>query len=123
MSFGAHARWARCRSAHLSFWSKTVNARLQGHARGLASLSMVNCCVEMRPPAGFAEQQIKSTLTAGKAQTMGVEASENDVSIQIVAALIDGVIADSLDISCSKTLIDRRFTLQMSACRTITELV
>eukprot|EP00927_Polykrikos_kofoidii_P073851 TRINITY_DN6986_c0_g1_i1.p1 TRINITY_DN6986_c0_g1~~TRINITY_DN6986_c0_g1_i1.p1 ORF type:complete len:117 (+),score=7.78 TRINITY_DN6986_c0_g1_i1:101-451(+) len=113
MSFGAHARWARCRSAHLSSWSRAVNARLQSNARGLASSSL-RLCAEMKPPAGFVEQRIASTLVATKSPVGGAEVSELAESVKELAALIDEVIAESAGVSCSETLLDIHFSTRLT---------
>eukprot|EP00927_Polykrikos_kofoidii_P062941 TRINITY_DN57751_c0_g1_i1.p1 TRINITY_DN57751_c0_g1~~TRINITY_DN57751_c0_g1_i1.p1 ORF type:complete len:127 (+),score=22.83 TRINITY_DN57751_c0_g1_i1:99-479(+) len=96
MSFASSARWAACRSAHLSSWSRAVNAKLLSHSRGLSSAAVLRMAAEPRPSAGFVEQQgCVPGVTSSNAQVMGAEDSNAVESLEAVAALIDKVMAVS----------------------------
>eukprot|EP00927_Polykrikos_kofoidii_P057351 TRINITY_DN5146_c1_g1_i1.p1 TRINITY_DN5146_c1_g1~~TRINITY_DN5146_c1_g1_i1.p1 ORF type:complete len:132 (-),score=21.64 TRINITY_DN5146_c1_g1_i1:184-552(-) len=97
MSFASSARWARCRSAHLSSWSRAVNASFSQHARGLAtSANVLRIAAEARPPNGFVEQRdCASGIISGSTQVSGADGEDDIASLEAVAALIDSVMAVS----------------------------
>eukprot|EP00927_Polykrikos_kofoidii_P077517 TRINITY_DN74459_c0_g1_i1.p1 TRINITY_DN74459_c0_g1~~TRINITY_DN74459_c0_g1_i1.p1 ORF type:complete len:122 (-),score=20.19 TRINITY_DN74459_c0_g1_i1:99-464(-) len=102
MSYASGARWARCRSAHLSSWSRAVNTNFRLHSRGLASAAVLRVAAEARPPTGFVEQRVcASSVMTGDTQLSGSEDSDDIESLEVVAALIDSVIAASeLSVGC-----------------------
>jgi len=83
MGFACYARFARCRSAHLSTWARQVNATAFGHnQRSLVALSAVRAlCAEIRPSMSFPEQREGSgdavaQLCAGEAVSDGDSLAE-----------------------------------------------
>eukprot|EP00929_Paragymnodinium_shiwhaense_P053568 TRINITY_DN26826_c0_g1_i1.p1 TRINITY_DN26826_c0_g1~~TRINITY_DN26826_c0_g1_i1.p1 ORF type:complete len:150 (-),score=13.17 TRINITY_DN26826_c0_g1_i1:110-505(-) len=110
MTFATCGRWARCRSAHLSSWARQANASFTAHARGLASISVMATCAEMRPPSGFPEQRINGAPVLADAGGLMSEAEGSDAaeSLQALAALIDGAIAECSGVSYSETLLGIR---------------
>ena len=88
MGYVSRARWAFCRSAHLSSWSRTVNANMQAH-RGLASCLAMKLAAEPLPLAGFPEQ--RSSIVGSTARVCigeEVEEASGGSTAQIVASIL-----------------------------------
>eukprot|EP00929_Paragymnodinium_shiwhaense_P053570 TRINITY_DN26826_c0_g3_i1.p1 TRINITY_DN26826_c0_g3~~TRINITY_DN26826_c0_g3_i1.p1 ORF type:complete len:133 (-),score=7.84 TRINITY_DN26826_c0_g3_i1:264-662(-) len=111
MAFATCGRWARCRSAHLSSWARQANASFTAHARGLASISLMATCAEMRPPSGFPEQRINGAPVLAEAGGLMSEAEGSDAAESLLAlvSLIDGAVAEcSGGVFCSERLVGIR---------------
>eukprot|EP00927_Polykrikos_kofoidii_P058460 TRINITY_DN52991_c0_g1_i1.p1 TRINITY_DN52991_c0_g1~~TRINITY_DN52991_c0_g1_i1.p1 ORF type:complete len:150 (+),score=17.77 TRINITY_DN52991_c0_g1_i1:35-451(+) len=95
MSFAAGARWTKCRAAHLSWWSRRVNANMLLHSRGLAASSvLLRLAAEARPPEGFVEQRGRCAAVAGNCMEFaGASDSDDDALIESIADLIDSVMS------------------------------
>mmetsp|Transcript_22477 Transcript_22477/g.57285 ORF Transcript_22477/g.57285 Transcript_22477/m.57285 type:complete len:115 (+) Transcript_22477:123-467(+) len=92
MSFGAYARFARCRVPHLSPWARNVNVRIQmgGMHRGLASTSLMRLAAEPRPINGFVEQ--RSSVLGGIGRLCGGEDADiADDSDAVLAFIISSI--------------------------------
>eukprot|EP00435_Cladocopium_sp_Y103_P054787 s320_g18.t1 len=108
MRFAA-ARWARCRNAHLSSWSRNLNADLRFY-RGVAAAPMLRLAAEPMPITGFLD-----------ALDGGVAASQAIAAILEGVAKLDGTVssrfAEMLDTSvliykCSSGLLGTQPILQ-----------
>mmetsp|Transcript_71032 Transcript_71032/g.154764 ORF Transcript_71032/g.154764 Transcript_71032/m.154764 type:complete len:137 (-) Transcript_71032:44-454(-) len=77
MGFACYARWARCRGAHLSMWSRQMNeAAFGSQRRGLAAAAVLRAgCAEVRPALSFPEQ---SSLAGGLTTTLGCQLDDVD---------------------------------------------
>eukprot|EP00928_Gymnodinium_smaydae_P090880 TRINITY_DN74595_c0_g1_i1.p1 TRINITY_DN74595_c0_g1~~TRINITY_DN74595_c0_g1_i1.p1 ORF type:complete len:127 (-),score=20.00 TRINITY_DN74595_c0_g1_i1:131-511(-) len=112
MGFASSARFARCRSGHLSYFLRRSNAQAFSVHRGLSTSAISAVCAELRPPAGFPEQRISSILSDAASASGDVSAgAETPESLQALAALIDGAIAETSAVTYSETLLGIRFML------------
>ncbi|CAJ1335450.1 unnamed protein product [Effrenium voratum] len=92
MRFAA-ARWARCRNAHLSLWSRNLNANLR-FCRGAAAVPMLRLAAEPMPITGFVEQRSCGSALISSLCASGEEldALEGGVAAaQAIAAILEGV--------------------------------
>eukprot|EP00928_Gymnodinium_smaydae_P089965 TRINITY_DN7382_c2_g1_i1.p2 TRINITY_DN7382_c2_g1~~TRINITY_DN7382_c2_g1_i1.p2 ORF type:complete len:131 (-),score=32.28 TRINITY_DN7382_c2_g1_i1:197-589(-) len=92
---GSTARFARCRSGHLSYFLKRSNAAAFQVHRGLSTSALSAVCTELRPPAGFPEQRISALVAdassaAAEGEGGGVSAAAS--ATDAVAALIDAAL-------------------------------
>mmetsp|Transcript_41822 Transcript_41822/g.94397 ORF Transcript_41822/g.94397 Transcript_41822/m.94397 type:complete len:125 (+) Transcript_41822:101-475(+) len=87
MAFTSYARFARCRAANLSLWSRRANLVIDGHCRGLAAAPLMRlCCSERLPALAFPEQRIAASGLAG---SMSDSSGEGIVEDEDLALLID----------------------------------
>mmetsp|Transcript_22478 Transcript_22478/g.57289 ORF Transcript_22478/g.57289 Transcript_22478/m.57289 type:complete len:121 (+) Transcript_22478:123-485(+) len=117
MSFGAYARFARCRVPHLSPWARNVNVRIQmgGMHRGLASTSLMRLAAEPRPINGFVEQ--RSSVPSGIGRLcVGEDADIGDNSdAQVLAFIISSITELDTNVANSHVeMLDR----SVSLCKT-----
>mmetsp|Transcript_23829 Transcript_23829/g.36010 ORF Transcript_23829/g.36010 Transcript_23829/m.36010 type:complete len:127 (-) Transcript_23829:100-480(-) len=93
MGFACYARWARCRGAHLSMWSRQMNeAAFGSQRRGLAAAAVLRAgCAEVRPAMSFAEQ---CNLSDGLTSTLshGIEESEGACDEDCLAEVLDQIL-------------------------------
>eukprot|EP00928_Gymnodinium_smaydae_P063346 TRINITY_DN46963_c0_g1_i1.p1 TRINITY_DN46963_c0_g1~~TRINITY_DN46963_c0_g1_i1.p1 ORF type:complete len:125 (+),score=27.61 TRINITY_DN46963_c0_g1_i1:95-469(+) len=101
MHFASGARFARCRSSHLSYFARRSNAAAFQVHRGIATAALSRVCVEAMPPAGFPEQRISAVVTGAPAAAGEAEGPEAAETHDVLAALIDGAIAESSGVSHS----------------------
>merc|ERR1719166_559162 len=91
MTFVASARWARCRAAHLSPWSRNLNMNLRMH-RGIACSPLLRLAAERRPIGGFAEQRTAMTCMGINLQVSeSLDELSGGVSAQIIAEILHGI--------------------------------
>ncbi|CAK0833068.1 unnamed protein product, partial [Prorocentrum cordatum] len=104
MGFACHARWARCRAAHLSPWARRMNLVAPGNAasrRGIAAAAPAQLlCAELRPALSFPEQSGGAGgpgVVSGVLEGAGTGADEEDgVALLIRQLQTDGVVAQLL---------------------------
>ncbi|CAL1158548.1 unnamed protein product [Cladocopium goreaui] len=92
MRFAA-ARWARCRNAHLSSWSRNLNADLRFY-RGVAAAPMLRLAAEPMPITGFVEQRNCGSSLISSLCASGEELDALDGGVaasQAIAAILEGV--------------------------------
>eukprot|EP00419_Tripos_fusus_P004554 CAMPEP_0172671604 /NCGR_PEP_ID=MMETSP1074-20121228/11023_1 /TAXON_ID=2916 /ORGANISM="Ceratium fusus, Strain PA161109" /LENGTH=101 /DNA_ID=CAMNT_0013488679 /DNA_START=48 /DNA_END=350 /DNA_ORIENTATION=+ len=97
MRFASTGRWAKCRAANLSPWSRRLNAQLHMH-RSLCAAPILRLAAEPRPPEGFVEQRNFAVGSICSSLSEGQE-SDDDSHSELVAAIINGVM--ELDVSFS----------------------
>mmetsp|Transcript_105436 Transcript_105436/g.308262 ORF Transcript_105436/g.308262 Transcript_105436/m.308262 type:complete len:131 (+) Transcript_105436:88-480(+) len=92
MTFAAHARFAACRAAHLSAWSRSLNMNMR-LGRTLAAAPLLRLAGEPRPLAGFAEQ--KGSVVGGNAAQLcfgeELEDSSSSAAAQAIAAILKDI--------------------------------
>mmetsp|Transcript_53838 Transcript_53838/g.142976 ORF Transcript_53838/g.142976 Transcript_53838/m.142976 type:complete len:164 (+) Transcript_53838:2-493(+) len=91
MTFASCARWAMCRNAHLSSWSRKLNAGIKLH-RGICSSPLLRLAAEGRPLSGWAES--RSSVPCGAVRLQVGEALDDASgtdSAQALAVLINGI--------------------------------
>jgi len=107
MTFAAYGRWARCRAAHLSLWSRKLNMNLQLH-RGLASSPLLKLAAEQRPLSGFAEQ--RSSTMGGTAVQLRFGEDLDDANGNTAAQAIAAILKDLTE-------------LDVAICNSFTEML
>eukprot|EP00928_Gymnodinium_smaydae_P006041 TRINITY_DN120_c0_g1_i1.p2 TRINITY_DN120_c0_g1~~TRINITY_DN120_c0_g1_i1.p2 ORF type:complete len:122 (+),score=13.14 TRINITY_DN120_c0_g1_i1:89-454(+) len=103
MHFSAGARFARCRSGHLSYFARQTAAQSFQVHRGLASVALSKLCVEAMPPTGFPEQRISALFSSGLPASSEGDGAQVGEADDVLAAIIDGAIAETISVSYSAT--------------------
>mmetsp|Transcript_41823 Transcript_41823/g.94399 ORF Transcript_41823/g.94399 Transcript_41823/m.94399 type:complete len:123 (+) Transcript_41823:101-469(+) len=84
MAFTSYARFARCRAANLSLWSRRANLVIDGHCRGLAAAPLMRlCCSERLPALAFPEQSIAASGLAGIMSDSSGVTEDEDLALLI----------------------------------------
>ncbi|CAK9028822.1 Uncharacterized protein SCF082_LOCUS18523 [Durusdinium trenchii] len=81
------ARFARCRNAHLSAWSRTMNFQLH---RGIATAPLLRLASEIRPQNGWPEQRFGSCL--GFAMQGEASLENGSAATDAVAAILATIV-------------------------------
>mmetsp|Transcript_23015 Transcript_23015/g.48963 ORF Transcript_23015/g.48963 Transcript_23015/m.48963 type:complete len:125 (-) Transcript_23015:81-455(-) len=106
MGFASYARWARCRGAHLSMWSRQMNeAAFGSQRRGAAAAVLRAACSEVRPALSFPEQ---SNVSAGLSSVMGsgLEGVEPDSDEDGLSEVLDQILNGHSSSPCCMDLIE-----------------
>mmetsp|Transcript_1925 Transcript_1925/g.2570 ORF Transcript_1925/g.2570 Transcript_1925/m.2570 type:complete len:129 (+) Transcript_1925:98-484(+) len=94
MGWVAHARWARCRGAQVSAWSRQANfAAFDGPRKGLvtACAALRTAVAEPAPLSGFVEQGGSAYLVAAASQG-SVTAGEDD-NLELLSHILEDIVA------------------------------